>query len=52
MANFISRLFNEDARKLKKLEKQIQPVLALEDTYKNMSDEDLKAASCGWRNAG
>ena len=43
MANFISRLFNEDARKLKKLEKQIQPVLALEDTYKNMSDEDLKA---------
>ena len=43
MANFISRLFNEDARKIKKIEKQIQPVLALEDTYKNMSDEELKA---------
>ena len=39
MANLISRLFNEDARKIKKLEKKIQPILELEETYKNMSDD-------------
>ena len=43
MANLISRLFNEDARKIKKLEKKIQPILELEETYKNMSDDELKA---------
>ena len=43
MANLISRLFNEDARKIKKLEKKIQPILALEETYKNMSDDELQA---------
>ncbi len=43
MANFISKLFNEDARKLKQIEKKIQPVLDLEETYKNMTDEELKA---------
>ena len=43
MANLISRLFNEDARKIKKLEKKIQPILELEQTYKNMSDDELKA---------
>lgn len=43
MANFISRLFNEDERKLKQIEKRIQPILDLEETYKNKSDEELKA---------
>ena len=43
MANFIERLFNEDARKIRQLEKRIQPVLDLEEEYKNKSDEDLKA---------
>ncbi len=43
MANFISRLFNEDKRKLKKIEKKIQPVLDLESKYSAMSDEELKA---------
>ncbi|MEE8807433.1 MAG: preprotein translocase subunit SecA [Lactimicrobium sp.] len=43
MANFISKLFNEDARKLRQIEKKIQPVLDLEEKYKNMSDEELKA---------
>ncbi len=43
MANFISKLFNEDNRKLKQLEKKIQPILDAEEKYKNMSDEELKA---------
>ena len=43
MANLISRLFNEDARKIKKLEKKIQPILELEEKYRNMSDEQLQA---------
>ena len=43
MANFISKLFNEDARKLRQIEKRIQPVLDLEEKYRNMSDEELKA---------
>jgi preprotein translocase subunit SecA len=43
MANFLSRLFNEDARKLKQIEKKVQPVLDLEDKYAAMSDDELKA---------
>ena len=43
MANVLSRLFNEDGRKLKQIEKKIQPVLDLEETYKNMKDEELQA---------
>ncbi len=43
MANFLDRLFNEDARKIKKIEKKIQPVLDLEKKYEAMSDEELKA---------
>ncbi len=43
MANFISKLFNEDGRKLKQIEKKIQPVLDLEEKYKNMTDDELKA---------
>lgn len=43
MANFISRLFNEDERKLRQIEKKIQPILNLEEEYKNKSDDELKA---------
>ncbi|MCI6755224.1 MAG: preprotein translocase subunit SecA [Lachnospiraceae bacterium] len=43
MANVLTRLFNEDERRLKKIEKSIQPVLAMADKYKAMSDEELKA---------
>lgn len=43
MANVLSRLFNEDERKIKKIEKRIQPVLDLEPKYAAMSDEELKA---------
>lgn len=42
MANFLTRLFNEDARKLAKLEKQIRPILALEEEYAQLSDEQLQ----------
>lgn len=42
MANFFTKLFNEDARRLSKLEKQIQPILALEEKYASLSDEELK----------
>ncbi|MBR4445185.1 MAG: preprotein translocase subunit SecA [Solobacterium sp.] len=43
MANFLSRLLNEDGRRLKQIEKRIQPVLDMEEKYKNMSDEELQA---------
>ena len=43
MANFLSRLFNEDARKLKQIQKKIKPVLDLEEEYKVKSDDELKA---------
>ncbi len=43
MANFIQKLFNEDGRKLKQIEKKIQKVLDLEDEYAAKSDEELKA---------
>ncbi|MBQ7993877.1 MAG: preprotein translocase subunit SecA [Solobacterium sp.] len=43
MANFISKIFNEDGRKLKQMEKKIQPVLDLSEKYRNMSDEELQA---------
>ncbi len=43
MANFIQKLFNEDGRKLKQMEKKIQPVLDLSEKYRNMSDDELKA---------
>lgn len=43
MANLLSVLFNEDARKLKKVEKKINKVLDLEEKYKNMTDDELKA---------
>ena len=43
MPNFLSKLFNEDARKVKQIEKKIQPVLDLEQKYAAMSDEELQA---------
>lgn len=43
MANLLSVLFNEDARKLKKVEKKINKVLDLEEKYKDMTDDELKA---------
>lgn len=43
MANFLKNLFNEDARKMRQIEKKIQPVLDLEEKFKAMSDEELKA---------
>jgi len=43
MANFLTKIFNEDARKVKKIEKKVQPILALEKEYRAMSDEQLKA---------
>ena len=42
MTNFLTKLFNEDARRLAKLEKKIQPILALEDKYAALSDSDLQ----------
>lgn len=43
MANFLTKIFNEDARKVKKIEKKVQPILDLEKEYRAMSDEQLKA---------
>jgi len=43
MATFLSNLFNEDARKIKKIETKIQPVLDLAEKYAAMSDDELKA---------
>lgn len=43
MANFLEKLFNSDQRRLREIEKKVQPVEALKDTYRNMSDDELKA---------
>ena len=43
MANFLSKLFDEDARKMRQIGKKIQPVLDLEEKFKAMSEEELKA---------
>ena len=43
MANFLSRILNEDGRRLKQIEKRIQPVLDMEQKYRNMTDEELQA---------
>ncbi|NLP22451.1 MAG: preprotein translocase subunit SecA [Erysipelotrichaceae bacterium] len=43
MSNIFDRIFNVDKRRLKEIEKKIEPVLALSQTYRNMSDEELKA---------
>ena len=42
MANFLSKLINEDGRRLKQIEKRIQPVLAMEKKYSEMTDEELQ----------
>ncbi len=43
MANLLSRLWNEDQRRIRKIEKTIRPILAMEDQYKQMSDAQLQA---------
>jgi len=43
MANFLEKLLNEDTRRLKEIEKKVQPVEALAGKYEKMSDEELKA---------
>ena len=40
---FFDRLFNSDKRILTDIEKSVQPVLALEQTMKAMTDEELAA---------
>jgi len=43
MAGILDKLLNVDGRRLKEIEKKIKPVLALEEKYAAMSDEELKA---------
>ncbi len=43
MAGILDKLLNVDGRRLKEIEKKIKPVLALEQKYAAMSDEELKA---------
>ena len=51
MANFLSKIFNEDARKIKQIEKRIQPVLDKEEEYKNKgNDTCTQRKTCQWRN--
>lgn len=45
MANLLTSVFSGDARKIRKIEKKIKPVLALENEYRSLSDEALKAKS-------
>ena len=47
----ISKITNKlDSRELKKYYKTLDKVLALEDTYKTLSDEELKAKTAEFRN--
>ena len=50
MANFIDKLFNVDQRRLKEIEKKVKPVEDLKDTYRKMSDEQLKAKTAEFKN--
>ena len=43
MATIFDKLLNVDGRRLRQTEKKIKPVLALEEKYAAMSDEELKA---------
>ncbi len=43
MANFIDRLFNTDGRKLKAIERQIEPAERMAEKYAAMTDDELKA---------
>lgn len=43
------KLFDRNKRILKKLEKQALEVLALEDAYKQLSDDELKAKTDEFR---
>ena len=43
MAGILDKLLNVDGRRLREIEKKIKPVLALEEKYAAMTDEELKA---------
>ena len=49
MAGILDKILNVDGRRLKEIEKKIKPVLALEEKYANMSDEELKAETPRFR---
>lgn len=42
MASFIEKLFNVDKKRISEIEKKVKPVEALADTYRQMTDEQLK----------
>ncbi len=43
MAGILDKLLNVDGRRIREIEKKIRPVLALEEKYAAMSDDELKA---------
>ena len=43
MANFLNKLFNQDGKILKDIEKSVLPVLDLEKEYESLTDDDLKS---------
>ena len=49
MAGILDKILNVDGRRLKEIEKKIKPVLALEEKYANMSNEELKAETPRFR---
>ena len=49
MAGILDKLLNVDGRRLKEVEKKIKPVLALEEKYAQMSDEELQAETPRFR---
>ena len=49
MPNFIDRLFNSDAKKLREVEKKVEQVEKLADKYANMSDDELKGETARFK---
>ena len=49
MAGIFDKILNVDGRRLKEIEKKIKPVLALEEKYAAMSDEELQAETPRFR---
>ena len=43
MANIFDKLFNVEKKRLQEIENKVKPVEALSQTYRDMSDEQLKA---------
>jgi preprotein translocase subunit SecA len=43
MGSFLNKLFKVDERYLKKIEKRAEAVLALEEEYAALTDEELQA---------